>query len=145
MAAIPTGVQIGVYALIILFMSNLSALVDLIIHPDIPYFDNEHLIVGGATGLVSGILFGLLFVHMRRLEAALRTIRSLERILPICSGCRKIRQPGTDPAKVDSWVPIESYITQKTATTFSHGICPECVSKIYPEYDGSTPEGRRPP
>ena len=37
-------------------MSNLNALVDYVLHPYIPYFDKEHLIVGGVTGLVSIVL-----------------------------------------------------------------------------------------
>ena len=48
-------------------MSNLSALVDAFLHPEIPYFDTEHLIVGGVTGLVSSIFLGLLMFYTRRL------------------------------------------------------------------------------
>jgi hypothetical protein len=135
--------QIVLCILIILFISNLNAIIDLVLHPEIPYFDLEHMIVGGVTGLVSLLLFGLLFRHMHRLEIALNTIRSMEKILPICSCCRRIRKPGADPKQVDSWVPIEAYITQKTTTTFSHGICPDCVSKIYPEYDDRKAEDGR--
>ena len=137
--------QIVLCGLAILFISNLNAVIDLVLHPEIPYFDLEHLIVGGATGLISLFLFGLLFRHMRRLEIALNTIRSMEKILPICSNCRRIRKAGADPKQVDSWVPIETYITQKTSTTFSHGICPDCISKIYPEYDDRKAEDGRNP
>jgi len=125
-----------IYVSIIITMVNLNALVDLILHPAIPYFDKEHLIVGGVTGFVSIVLFGILFVYMRHLEIALNTIKSLESILPICSACKKIRIIDSDPKRIDSWQPIESYITLKTTAKLSHGICPECASRLYPEYFG---------
>ena len=92
-------------------MSNLNALVDAVLHPDIPYFDEEHLIVGGITGLVSIILFGLLTLYVRYLNKALSNIKTLESILPICSHCKKIRKPDSDPKNMESWQPLEAYIT----------------------------------
>ncbi|MDP6360632.1 MAG: response regulator [Planctomycetota bacterium] len=47
-------------------------------------------------------------------------IRSLEYLLPICCYCKKIRDEN------ESWCNIESYISARTDTTFSHGICPGC-------------------
>ena len=67
------------------------------------------------------------------LEKALSHIKNLEGILPICSNCKKIRLEGTDPEKQDSWVQIESYISEKTEAQFSHSICPECMKKLYPD------------
>jgi hypothetical protein len=135
-----TTIQIIIYAVIIIFMSNLNALVDAVLHPDIPYFDTEHLIVGGITGLVSLILFGLLALHVRYLNKALSNIKTLESILPICSNCKKIRKPDSDPNNMESWQPIEAYITARTTSQFSHGICPECAPKLYPQIYG---KGRR--
>lgn len=68
------------------------------------------------------------------LEKALSHIKSLEGILPICSNCKKIRLEGGDPKKQDSWVQIESYISEKTEAQFSHSICPECMKKLYPDF-----------
>ena len=68
------------------------------------------------------------------LEKALSHIKNLEGILPICSNCKKIRLEETDPKKQDSWVQIESYISEKTEAKFSHGICPECIKKLYPDF-----------
>ncbi len=68
------------------------------------------------------------------LEKALSHIKSLEGILPICSNCKKIRIEGTDPKQQDSWVQIESYISEKTEAQFSHSICPECIKKLYPDF-----------
>ncbi len=131
-----TTIQIIIYAVIIIFLSNLNALVDAVLHPDIPYFDEEHLIVGGVTGLVSIILFGLLTLYVRYLNKALSNIKTLESILPICSHCKKIRQPDSDPKNMESWQPLETYITAMTTSQFSHGICPECLAKHYPQFYG---------
>ena len=108
-----TAFQTSIYLTIIIVMTNLNALVDFFIHPVIPYFDKEHLIVGGITGFVSIVLFGLLFIYMRHLDKALNTIIAIESILPICSNCKKIRKTDSDPKQMDSWQPIEFYITQK--------------------------------
>ncbi|NOQ27245.1 MAG: hypothetical protein GQ564_17935 [Bacteroidales bacterium] len=53
---------------VILFMTNLNAIVDSILHPDIPYFDSEHLIVGGTTGLFSLLFFILLNFYINHLN-----------------------------------------------------------------------------
>jgi hypothetical protein len=129
-------VQIIICAVIIIFTSNLNALVDAVLHPDIPYFDEEHLIVGGITGLVNIILFGFLILYIHYLNDALSNIKTLESILPICSNCKKIRKPDTDSQIMNSWQPLESYITEMTASQFTHGICPDCAAKLYPQFYG---------
>lgn len=129
----PTG-RIAIYILVIVLMANLNALVDAVFHPEIPYFDEEHLLVGGVTAFVSIVVFGLLFVYARHLERALMRIRTLESYLPICANCKRIRESGADPWRQESWKSLESYITEKTATEFTHGLCPECIAKLYPQY-----------
>lgn len=95
-----TTLQIVIFSFIMVFISNLNAIVDSFLHPEIPYFDQEHLIVGGVTGLVSAVLFGLIILYARHLEQALSKIRILESFLPICAkGAngpwnRVLRQPG---------------------------------------------------
>ena len=69
--------QLFIYILIIILMSNLNALVDAFLHPEIPYFDTEHLIVGGVTGFISSILLGLLIYYTRCIEKALKRINKL--------------------------------------------------------------------
>lgn len=58
-------------------------------------------------------------------EAVLRKrvaeLRQIQAMLPICSYCRKIRdESGT-------WKSLEEYISERSMTEFSHGICPECL------------------
>lgn len=129
-----TLIQIAIFCCATFLISNLSAIVDSFAHPEIPYFDEEHLIVGGISGLVSGILFGLIILYARHLEQALANIRRLESFLPICCHCKKIRIADGDATKQTSWQPIDTYISEHTATQFSHGICPDCLKKLYPEF-----------
>jgi hypothetical protein len=68
-----------------------------------------------------------------QLEEALSHIEKLEGILPICANCKKIRNNGSDPKNQNNWIEIESYISKRTEAKFSHGICPECMEKLYPE------------
>lgn len=121
-------------ALLAVFVGNINALIDSVLHPEIPYFDREHVIVGGVTALVSAALSFLLLRYARHIIRAEDIIKRLEARLPICSNCKKIRRSGADPYAMESWQPIESYITEKTSTKFSHGICPECMVALYPEY-----------
>jgi hypothetical protein len=80
----------------------------------------------------------LLKKKIDELETALAHIIKLESILPICSNCKKIRLEGADPKKQDSWMQMESYLSSTTNILFSHGICPACKKKIYPDLrDGS--------
>jgi hypothetical protein len=62
------------------------------------------------------------------LESALAQLKTLEDILPICSGCKKIRDEG------DSWVALDEYVSEHTSTRFSHGMCPDCIARFYPDY-----------
>ncbi len=126
------AVKVIVYIAIIILMCNFNAVVDAFLHPDIPYFDKEHLIVGGLNGFVSLILLSLLELYLNKFKKALRKIKTLEAILPICANCKRIRRPGSNPKKMVSWQSIESYLTEKTTTKFSHGICPDCANTLYP-------------
>jgi PleD family two-component response regulator len=69
------------------------------------------------------------------LKDAISEIKTLQGLLPICSNCKKIREADADPKRPESWVPFEVYMNHHTEATFTHGICPECVKKLYPEID----------
>jgi hypothetical protein len=118
-----------VFGVITLFLSNLNALVDTFFHPEISYFDEEHLIVGGFTGFTCIILFIMLSIYLRHLNRAMAKIETLESFLSICSYCKRIRIPGSDPKFKKSWQQFETYIKAKTKTEFSHGVCPDCFPK----------------
>ena len=53
-------------------------------------------------------------------------IRTLSGLLPICAQCKKIRNDE------GYWQQLEGYISQHSAATFTHGICPHCLDDLYP-------------
>jgi phosphoserine phosphatase RsbU/P len=64
-----------------------------------------------------------LTIRMRVAERILgytTRIRQLEKLLPICSYCKNIRD------EKDEWHPVEEYINHQTHAELSHGICPSC-------------------
>jgi PAS domain S-box-containing protein len=61
------------------------------------------------------------------LQQALKKIKTLSGLLPICASCKKIRDDK------GYWNQIEAYISVHSEAKFSHGICPECAKKLYPE------------
>jgi hypothetical protein len=63
-----------------------------------------------------------------QLQDALVEVRTLSGLLPICSSCKKIRDDQ------GYWNQIEDYVSSRSEATFSHGICPECAKKLYPEF-----------
>jgi phosphoserine phosphatase RsbU/P len=72
-------------------------------------------------------LQGALRSRLIELQGALDHIKTLQGIIPICMHCHKIRNDA------DSWDRVESYIEQHSDATFSHGLCPVCLDKYYPE------------
>ena len=57
---------------------------------------------------------------IRELRSALDQIEALQRILPICAHCKKIRDDQ------GYWQQVEAYVSSHTGARFSHGICPDC-------------------
>jgi len=57
-----------IYILLIILISNISGIVDYFIHPEIPYFDEEHLIIGSVTGIFSIILGAFIIIYVNRLQ-----------------------------------------------------------------------------
>lgn len=63
-----------------------------------------------------------------RLVDALMEVKTLSGLLPICASCKKIRDDR------GYWNQIEKYVQEHSDATFSHGICPDCAKKLYPEF-----------
>jgi PAS domain S-box-containing protein len=61
------------------------------------------------------------------LQNALSEVKKLSGFLPICACCKKIRDD------TGYWNEIERYIGDHSEAQFSHGICPDCMRKLYPE------------
>jgi DNA-binding NtrC family response regulator len=62
------------------------------------------------------------------LKQALAEVKTLSGLLPICASCKKIRDDK------GYWNQIEVYIRNHSDAEFSHGLCPECAKKLYPDY-----------
>jgi len=61
------------------------------------------------------------------LQKALEKVKTLSGLLPICASCKNVRDDK------GYWTRIERYITDRSDAEFSHGICPECSKKLYPD------------
>ncbi|MBN2705341.1 MAG: PAS domain S-box protein [Deltaproteobacteria bacterium] len=62
-----------------------------------------------------------------RLEKALEEVKVLSGLLPICASCKNIRDDQ------GYWQQIEAYLGEHAEVEFTHGICPDCIRKLYPE------------
>lgn len=62
------------------------------------------------------------------LQVALSSIKTLRGLIPICANCKNIRNDK------GFWQQVEVYISTHSEAEFSHGICPECLVKLYPQY-----------
>jgi len=90
-------------------------------------FEREELQARVQVGArVVGLQSALAF-RIQELQEALSHIKRLQGILPICMHCHKIRDD------YDSWQKLEEYIEEHSDAEFSHGLCPECQKKYYPE------------
>ncbi len=97
-------------------------------------------ILGTSLFLISTITLVLVIFYRRlqkaekdkqhtieKLQNALSEIKTLREMLPICASCKKIRNDD------GYWENVEEYISKHTDSQFSHGLCPGCMEKLYPE------------
>jgi len=61
------------------------------------------------------------------LTEALTRVKTLSGLLPICAACKKVRDDH------GYWSQIEAYLRTRTEAEFTHGICPDCLRRLYPE------------
>jgi K+-sensing histidine kinase KdpD len=62
------------------------------------------------------------------LQDALANVKTLTGLLPICSWCKKVRDDK------GYWQAVEAYVQIHSDAEFSHGICPDCVTRVSREY-----------
>jgi hypothetical protein len=72
-------------------------------------------------------LEGLVAARTNELQSALDEIEVLSGFLAICSSCKRIRD------QEGNWNPLETYISEHSDAEFTHGICPQCRARLYPE------------
>lgn len=70
----------------------------------------------------------LLKARTVELEKAFAKIKVLSGIIPICSSCKMIRNDA------GYWQQVDEYISEHSDAEFSHGICNDCLKRLYPDY-----------
>jgi len=65
---------------------------------------------------------------IEELQDALNKVKTLSGLLPICAFCKDIRDDS------GYWHQVEAYVKNHSKANFSHGVCPDCAKKHYPEY-----------
>jgi DNA-binding response OmpR family regulator len=87
-------------------------------------FDQEELRARLHVGMRVLALQQALADRVSELEEALKRVKQLQGLLPMCSYCKSIR---TDQ---DYWQQLEHYIADHSDAQFSHGICPTCYKNV---------------
>lgn len=62
------------------------------------------------------------------LQGALDELKRLSGLLAVCASCKRIRD------KSGAWAEMEQYIQEHSEAQFSHGLCPDCARRLYPQY-----------
>jgi hypothetical protein len=81
----------------------------------------------GEIGIELFIFILVMAIQILLIRMLYQRIRILEGFIPICANCKKIRNTE------NQWEQMEKYITQNSLVQFSHGICPDCAMKLYPD------------
>lgn len=71
------------------------------------------------------------------LRNALSEVRTLSGMLPICANCNRIRDDK------GYWQRLETYISSHSAAQFTHGLCSDCMRKLYPELAENSEDGKQ--
>src|SRR5512133_51203 len=72
---------------------------------------------------------------IQSLTQALADVKQLSGMLPICSSCKKVRDDH------GYWSQIETYLSEHTEATFTHGVCPDCAQKFREEIRARRDQG----
>ena len=84
----------------------------------------------GGGALLAVVFVGLIALHYfrltTRLKASLEEVQTLSGFIPICAGCKKIRDDS------GFWTQVEGYIQDRSSATFTHGLCPDCQDVYFP-------------
>lgn len=93
-------------------------------------FFEQLTVLGGIEGYII-IYVGLIVINVQRVEQEMinaeNEIKTITGFIPICANCKKIRDDK------GSWNQMEAYLGKHADMEFSHGICPECMRKAYPD------------
>ena len=80
-----------------------------------------HMLVTAASFMFDEMTFVLLTLE------DISELMQLQSMLPICAGCKKIRNDK------QYWESVDMYFAKHLDVEFTHSLCPECFKKLYPE------------
>lgn len=89
--------------------------------------------LGALAGAFNRMSLGLkereeqLLAANRELTVALKNVKTLAGLLPICASCKKIRDDK------GYWQKVENFFSEHSDLKFTHGLCPECMRTLYPD------------
>ncbi len=66
---------------------------------------------------------------VKELKQALAEVRTLKGIVPICANCKNVRDDQ------GYWNRVESYLNEHTEADFTHAVCPDCMKRLYPQFE----------
>ncbi|MEJ2541862.1 MAG: hypothetical protein P8188_18160 [Gemmatimonadota bacterium] len=102
--------------------------------PSASFFDpGNFAVVNGliGVGIVLGLTVGIHMLNQQRLVNELvlahAEVKILSGLIPICASCKNIRDDE------GFWTRLETYVHAHSEAQFSHGICPDCEARLYPE------------
>lgn len=103
-----------------------------IIHVELacsPVFSEKNIYQGAIA--VARDITKLVALKKKFQKYLLRENAGSKGVTPICASCKSIR------IEEDTWIQVEDYFSQ---IIFSHGICPDCCTRLYPEFNLPEPE-----
>jgi len=118
------GISIGIINFIFFenFVTHSGANFELMLVGNSIYF-----LLGTFTGIIRDII-----IHHKRINLeltnAIADIDNLNGLIPICSNCKRMRDDN------GCWHVIGQQILENADVQITHGICPECIKKLYPQF-----------
>ena len=107
------------------------------VHPGPGHWSSHALTIAFATTIgcaATWLVLGRYHRLVKALQQSLADVRQLTGLLPICMFCKQVRDDQ------GYWHRVEKYISERTDASFSHGLCPACQRKHFPDdADGGPP------
>ena len=72
---------------------------------------------------------------LSELQDALAAVKTLTGLIPICASCKNIRDDE------GYWKQIEFFLCEHSDLEFTHGICPACLERLYPDFAAAQRDG----
>jgi hypothetical protein len=143
----PAGLLLGflvgfvvIHPFSMVFEGLFIPIIDISLKSFIYAFNPQHIPMAFFFGLLGLSLAAINVYYLKTITKSKKRIKILEGLLPICSYCKMIRDDAGKEQGEGHWERIEEYIYKKTDQEFTHGICPECVEKVFPHGNGGGKE-----